>query len=267
MVRPDPTRRTRKINQIRGFHHRAAIPACFAAARPSGGPRPSSSETTAAASTCDWRDTPSAPLAALKPPFSRERAAVDQHGERCHVRDTGPERVHIFRFPAARPSPVSHYARVPEPTQRRERLTTSLTAHLPRRCILRRIYSRGGGRGSGHGFSSKDARRGGLGDHCRRLFLPSGDAAPAFAGCPRGGWGDPDRRIRKPVASARSPVLILDVEAPLWSQHTQATPVVGTASGVKLLPDHGGMMIGSSPRGLGATCASTLLRECASRTA
>src|SRR5829696_3695553 len=64
------------------------------------------------------------------------------------------------------------------------------------------------------------------------LHHPSGhDPAPAVAGCPRRGWSDPDRRIRKPLASARPPVLILDAEAPLWSQPTQATPVVGTASG------------------------------------
>jgi hypothetical protein len=141
-------------------------------------------------STCDWRGTPSAPLAALKPPFSRERAAVDQPGERCHVRNTDPERVHIFRFPAARPSPVSHYARVPEPTQRRERLTTSLTAHLPRRCILRRIYSRGGGRGSGHGFSSKDDEQI-FGRSCGTVYSPQrdrwcGSASVADDGAPAG---------------------------------------------------------------------------------
>ena len=100
-------------------------------------------------------------------------------------------------------------------------------------------YSRGGGRGSGHGYCSKDARRGGLGDHCRRLFLPSGDAAPAVARCPRGGWSDPDRRIRKPLASARRPILILGAKAPLWSQPTQATPVIGTASGASQLAAFG----------------------------
>ena len=141
----------------------------------------------------------------------------------------------FFAFQPRGPRPCHIMPVFQSRTQRRERLTTSLTAHLPRRCILRRIYSRGGGRGSGHGFSSKDARRGGLGDHCRRLFLPSGDAAPAVAGCPRGGWSDPDRRIRKPVASVRRPLLILPAEAPRWSQPTQATSVVGTASGASQL--------------------------------